>query len=278
MRGWLATVIRVRRLRIRTLSISFYALTVNTMLLICKYCWCEFKSIGSSKKYCSRECWHKDREYDLTWKKFWSLSVIERIWNEKGKWVCWLCECVCGKRIKRPTNKLTAPWDHNCWCKRKKAKGLVWTQFYHKYCSIRARCDYPTSDNYPLYWGRWIKCERKTFIDFYNDMYDSYLKHVKKYGKSKTTIDRIDSNWNYCKENCRRATPKQQANNTRRNRLITYWGDTLTATQRAEKIWITINTFYWKLTRWVPMEWIVKHPHKRRYSYYDIDEQLKKYS
>ena len=47
-------------------------------------------------------------------------------------------------------------------------------------------------------------------------MYESYLEHIKKFGKKNTTIDRIDNDGNYCKENCHWATAKEQSLNVRK--------------------------------------------------------------
>lgn len=47
----------------------------------------------------------------------------------------------------------------------------------------------------------------------------SYISHVCEYWEKDTTIDRIDVDWDYCKNNCKRSTMKEQQNN-RSNNLI----------------------------------------------------------
>jgi predicted RND superfamily exporter protein len=83
------------------------------------------------------------------------------------------------------------------------------------------RCTNKNSTAYFLYGGRGIKILNnwKKFINFKNDMYQSYLDHVNKFGENNTTLDRINVDDNYCVNNCRWATWKQQNNNKQINKL-----------------------------------------------------------
>lgn len=80
---------------------------------------------------------------------------------------------------------------------------------------MKARCESPNHNRYYVYWARGIKVLWDSLESFRNDMLESYIEHYNKNSHINrwTQIDRIDVNWNYCKENCRRVTPKEQANN-----------------------------------------------------------------
>jgi hypothetical protein len=115
--------------------------------------------------------------------------------------------------------------------------------------SIKTRIYNKNNEKYPIYGGRGIKCEWKSFEDFKRDMEDSYYLHVKEFGEKNTQIDRVDVNGNYCKENCRWATRTEQARNTRRNRFFTLHGRTMTLVAWEEETGLTRYTITNRIDR-----------------------------
>lgn len=66
---------------------------------------------------------------------------------------------------------------------------------------------------------------------------------------SKMTLDRIDNNGDYCKENCRWLSMKENSNNRRNNRLLTLNGKTHTVSQWAALTGIKESTIRGRLFR-----------------------------
>lgn len=70
-------------------------------------------------------------------------------------------------------------------------------------------------------------------------MYPTYKKGL--------TIDRIDNHGDYCPENCKWSTMKEQSNNRRTNHKITFKGLTLGITEWADKLGIKRTTLMMRL-------------------------------
>ncbi len=186
----------------------------------------------AKKLFCSKECAGVGFK-DKVGQKFGRLTVLS-IDSRRGsfKHIYWLCKCNCGNKKAIASSSLTTGATKSCGCfcvevstKRVTTHGFKHTSFYNIYCSVKARCENTNNTAYTSYGGRGIKCEWKVFEEFRDDMYESYQLHVKEFGKKETTVDRIDNNGNYCKENCRWATLKEQAQNKRNNLIFEINGE-----------------------------------------------------
>ena len=86
-------------------------------------------------------------------------------------------------------------------------------RLYVVWCWMNSRCYNKDDNSYRWYWAKWKKVVRENFKKFKKDMFKSYVSHYKKNWWHNTQIDRINNDWDYCKENCRRVTAKENVNN-----------------------------------------------------------------
>lgn len=134
------------------------------------------------------------------------------------------CKCYCGvikdvrvDGLKKGFSKSCGCYKDEEWIKRNtKYPDGVDQVFYIRWQDIKMRCTY--NKNYIK--KNIMICERWScyngYKNFVEDMYESYLIHLEKHGRTNTTLDRKDNDGNYEKDNCRWATRKQQANNSDR--------------------------------------------------------------
>jgi hypothetical protein len=78
-------------------------------------------------------------------------------------------------------------------------------------------------------------------------MYESYIEHCNKYWEKDTTIDRIDVNGNYSKENCKRSTMKEQQNNRTNTMYVVIDWIRYNGNEYAEKYKIKLKTARYRM-------------------------------
>lgn len=202
---------------------------------------------------------HSNNFIDLSGKRFNRLFVISYHGKDNHGKTNWNCICDCGKKCVVDGYRLRSGKTKSCGClsaelatERATKHGMSASRIYFIHNSMNERCYNENSNEYHNYGGRGI-----TVCDEWKGRngFPNFLKWAMDNGYAENlTIDRINNDGNYCPDNCRWITQKEQCNNTRKNFYIEYKGKTHTLSEWSE----ILNIPYGRLKKRLHSGWSVE--------------------
>lgn len=151
---------------------------------------------------------------------FGRLLVLERDGSDNYGKKKFKCQCNCGKITTVIGKSLRNQSTRSCGClkadllRRENPKSKH--PMYTSWIQMKQRCFNKKAAKYPWYGGSGI-----TVCDRWLESFDNFLEDMGERPEG-MSLDRIDNLGNYCKENCKWSTPKEQSNNRRKRNSVTF--------------------------------------------------------
>ncbi len=218
--------------------------------------------VSSIGQKCCPDCRVANVE-DISGQKFGRLKAIRYIGKSKGKQTLWECQCDCGNIVNVHQQNLKSGHTKSCGCynvelirKRETIHGETKTRLYNIWHDMNYRCYSKKQKSHKDYAGKGI-----TVCKEWKDSFENFRDWAYQNGYADNlSIDRKDSNGNYCPENCRWATDVQQANNTSRNLIFTVDGYTDTLANLCRKYNMPYTIVHSRVRRGWNIEKALKEP------------------
>lgn len=203
---------------------------------------------------------------DLEGKKFDRLTVLSWGLFPGQKSNKWKCECSCDSRkvLYLTSWQLTSGNTGSCGCKSRELTGIRSrthgesrngrTREYKAWKSMRSRCDSPSQLKNSVYGRNGIKvCKRW-------ERFENFLEDMGRCPSGCNSVDRLNPKKNYCKSNCRWASPIQQGENRCDVIKVRYRGVTKPVTRWARDLGLNPQTVYDRYKRGDRGEHLFRQP------------------
>jgi hypothetical protein len=167
------------------------------------------------------------------------LTVLQDAEGQNLKRRHVVCQCACGNNVIVALNNLRNGHTRSCGCEKKSA----WAETITKHClsrahpveygiwkGMKARCTNDHTAAYTLYGARGVVVD-----DSWADNFEQFLTDMGTRPSPQHTVERVDNDGPYSKENCIWATKQEQANNRRTNRTVVVFGAQMTLAEAVRR-------------------------------------------
>jgi hypothetical protein len=210
-------------------------------------CGCKINKIGKEGK-------------DLSGQNFTNWTVLRRNGKDIHGALLYECHCECGTVRDIAGYSLRNGDSKSCGCLQAsktsvradgktthwsptKTHGMKGTPEYTAWAAMKGRCSNPNYENYPNYGGRGI-----TVCKEWDDSFEAFYADVGPRPEGHS-LDRIDVNGNYEKNNVKWSCSEEQCNNRTNARYLTHDGRTQTIAQWSKETGVTYQTIHNRLER-----------------------------
>ncbi len=188
------------------------------------------------------------------------LIVMSRASTPPGLGQHCSCRCDCGAMAVVRAADLKRGTTRSCGCLQIDARythGRYASGEYRSWYAMKQRCLNPRSTAYSYYGERGIT------LDPAWQAFEAFFKDMGPRPTSNHSLERLDNNGPYNKQNCCWALRYQQSRNTRRNRWITFNDRTMVLEDWAKNVGLTSDTILRRFNRGWSIERALTIPSRR---------------
>lgn len=199
---------------------------------------------------------------ELVGEKFNRLTVLGRAPNDHRGQTYLYVRCDCGVEKTVRANRVRNGYTKSCGCYLidvATTHNMAYTAENDIWRGMKKRCYNKNTKSYHRYGGRGIKV-----CDEWLNSFETFYKDMGKRPSDKHTIERIDNDADYCKENCKWATMYEQNINRSTNHILLHKGEMRSLKEISVMEGLAYGTFVSRLKRgWTLYDAINKPIRKR---------------